>query len=58
MSDRALANSLNVTDPNLTWEQIVQKQINNGFTGDDIYKAILKSSQRSRPEVNQMLGFE
>ena len=58
MSDRQLAESLNVTDPNLTWEQIIQKQIDKGLSGDDIYKAIIESSQRSRTSVNQLLGLE
>lgn len=58
MSDRQLAESLNATDPNLTWEQIIQKQIDKGLSGDDIYKAIIESSQRSRTSVNQLLGLE
>lgn len=58
MSDRKTAESLYSTDPNLTWEQIVQKQIDKGLSGDDIYKAIIESSQRSRKSVNQLLGLE
>ena len=58
MSDRQLAESLYATDPNLTWEQIIQKQIDKGLSGDDIYKAIIESSQRSRISVNQSLGLE
>lgn len=58
MSDRQLAESLYKTDPNLTWEQIVQKQISKGLSGDDIYRAIIESSQRSRTSVNQALGLE
>lgn len=58
MSDRQLAESLYSTDPNLTWEQIVQKQMDKGLSGDDIYKAIIESSQRSRTSVNQSLGLE
>ena len=58
MSDRQLAESLYATDPNLTWEQIVQKQIDKGLSRDDIYKAIIESSQRSRTSVNQSLGLE
>lgn len=58
MSDRQLAESLNITDPNLTWEEVVQKQIDKGLTGEDIYKAIIESSQRSRKSVNQSLGLE
>ncbi len=58
MSDRALAESLYITDPNLTWEQIVEKQIKKGMVGDDVYRAIIESSQRSRASVNQSLGVE
>ena len=58
MSDRQLAESLCATDPNLTWEQIIQKQIDKGLSRDDIYKAIIESSQRSRTSVNQSLGLE
>ena len=58
MSDRELAESLYKTDPNLTWEQAVQKQVNKGLSGDDIYKAIIESSQRSRTSVNESLGLK
>ena len=58
MSDRSLAESLYQTDPNLTWEQVIQKQIAKGLSGDEIYEAIIESSQRSRKSVNQSLGLE
>ena len=58
MSDRKLAEFLYASDPNLTWEQIIQKQIDKGLSGDDIYKAIIESSQHSRISVNQSLGLE
>ncbi len=57
MADRDLANSLDVTDPNLIWDEAVQIQINRGLSGDEIYKAIIESSQRSRLEVNKKLGL-
>ena len=57
MADRELAESLYNSDPNLTWEQIIQKQIDKGKTGDEIYKAIIDSSQRSRKSVNELLGL-
>lgn len=57
-SNRQLAKFLYVTDLNLTWEQIIQKQIDKELSGDDIYKAIIESSQCSRPSVNQSLGLE
>ena len=58
MKDQELAASLNITDPNRTWEEIVQRQIEKGYAGDDIYKQIIESSQRSRTAVNQQLGLE
>ena len=57
MSDRSLANSLNRTDPNLTWSQIVQKYKAKGYSGDDLYRAIIEGSQRSRTSVNNSLGI-
>lgn len=58
MSDRDLAASLNKTDPNLTWEQVVQKYTEKGFQGDDLYREIVNSAQRSRTSVNKSLGIE
>ena len=58
MADRALAESLNETDPNFTWEKMVKKQINKGLEGDEIYKEIIRSSQRSRKDANKKLGLE
>lgn len=58
MEDRATAESLYKTDPNLAWEEIVRKQRAKGLEGDDIYKAIIESSQRSRKSVNKSLGLE
>ena len=58
MADRNLAEQLYLTDKNLTWEEIVQKQIDKGLSGDAIYREIIRSSQRSRKSVNQILGLE
>ena len=58
MLDQQLAESLFRTDPNLTWDQIIQKQVAKGLSGDDIYREILESSQRSRTSVSQSLGLE
>lgn len=58
MADRVAAESLYKSDPNLTWKEIVKKQRAKGLTGDDIYKAIIESSQRSRKSVNVSLGLE
>ena len=53
MADRNLAETLYKT-----WEEVIQRQIDKGFTGDDIYKEIIASSQRSRKSVNKSLGLE
>lgn len=58
MLDRQLADFLYTTDTILTWEQIIQKQIDKRLSGDDIYKVIIESSQRSKTSVNQLLGLE
>ena len=58
MADRTTAESLYKTDPNLTWEEVVRKQSAKGLEGDDIYRAIIESSQRSRKSVNKSLGLE
>ena len=58
MANRIKAESLYITDPNPTWKQIIQKQIDKGLSGDDIYMEIIKSSQRSRKSVNNSLGLE
>ena len=58
MKDRDLANFLNSTEENLTWEKVVEKQVERGFAGDDIYREIIKGAQKSRGSVNKMLGVE
>ena len=58
MMDRKTAEGLNITDPNQTWEQMVQKKMDRGLSGDAIYQAILESSTHSRPEVNRAFGLE
>ena len=44
--------------PNRTWEEMIQRQLDKGLTGDDIYKEIIASSHRSRKSVNKSLGLE
>ena len=58
MEDRQLAELLHKTEPNVTWEQIVQKQIDKGLVGDEIFKGIIESSQHSRKSVNDLLGLD
>ncbi|KIN70519.1 Hemagglutinin-related protein [Sulfitobacter noctilucae] len=58
MADRNLAAQLARDNPNLTWDQIYSRTVDKGFTGDDIFREIIGSSQRSRPSVNRSLGLE
>ena len=58
MADRETAEALYKSDPNLTWEAIIRRQKEKGLDGDDIYNAIIESSQRSRKSVNKSLGLE
>ena len=58
MADRDLAASLNKSDPNLTWDQVVQKYSDKGFKGDALYQEIINATQRSRTSVNESLGIK
>ena len=57
MSDRGLAEALNRTDPHSTWGEIVNRYAGKGYSGDALWRAIIDSSARSRPSVNQSLGL-
>jgi hypothetical protein len=57
MSNRTAAQSLEITDSNRTWEQIVEKYTAKGFTGDALYQEIIKASTRSRTSINKSLGI-
>ena len=56
-SDRETAEKITRENPNLTWEEIYTKTEKKGYTGNDIYRKIIQSSQRSRSSVNQKLGL-
>lgn len=58
MSDRALADKLNVEEPNMSWDEVVEKYKKRGLEGDELYKKIIESSQKSRSSVNKSLGLE
>ena len=58
MADRETSEALYKSDPKLTWEAIIRRQKEKGLDGDDIYKAIIESLQRSRKSVNKSLGLE
>ncbi|PBP44777.1 hypothetical protein CCL13_16260 [Pseudomonas syringae] len=57
MSNRTLADSLNKTDPNRTWNEIVNKYSGQGLSGDELWSKIIEKSQASRTSVNDGLGM-
>ena len=57
MADRNEAARLLREEPNMTWEEVVNKYQARGYQGDDLWNAIIEGSQRSRPSVNQSLGL-
>lgn len=54
-SNQAVVAALDIKKPNLTWEQVVKFYQDIGFKGDDLYREIIKASQRSNRAVNQEL---
>ena len=58
MTNRAAAEALDITDPNQTWQMLVDKYSAKGLSGDDLYREIIKAAQRSRTSVNHMLGID
>jgi RHS repeat-associated protein len=56
MADKSEAERLYKEEPNLTWEQVVKKYSDKGFTGDDLWKKIIEGSQKSRQSVNEKLN--
>ncbi|BBX30398.1 hypothetical protein [Mycolicibacterium alvei] len=58
MSDRQLADYLNANERNLTFDELVAKNQARGLSGDALYNAIVESSTRSRPSVNDSLGID
>jgi peptidoglycan hydrolase-like protein with peptidoglycan-binding domain len=57
MRDREAAAMLDATNPNLTWEQVVEKY-SPASSGDDLWRQIIAASQRSRSSVNEQLGVK
>jgi DNA-binding transcriptional ArsR family regulator len=56
MADREEAARLDAEEPNMTWEQVVKKYKDQGYTGNKLYKKIIESSQKSRSSVNESLN--
>ncbi|WP_415765245.1 hemagglutinin repeat-containing protein [Pseudomonas sp. ZB1P45] len=57
MSNRNLADSLNKSDPNRTWSEIVNKYSSQGLSEDGLWRKIIEKSQSSRTSVNDGLGM-
>jgi filamentous hemagglutinin len=58
MSDRVTADRLIREEPNLAWNQMMEYRRSQGLTGNNAYRSILQSSQKTRVEVNRRLGVE
>jgi RHS repeat-associated protein len=58
MADRELAEKLNKEEPNMTWDQVVEKYKKQGLSGDDLWNKIIESSQKSRQSVNEQLNVK
>ncbi|MCV7060866.1 hypothetical protein H7I76_10745, partial [Mycolicibacterium vaccae] len=58
MSNRALADQLNATEPHLSFADLLAKYQAKGLAGDDLYNAIIESATRSRASVNESLGID
>ena len=58
MNNWQMVEILDQMEPAATWLQMIQKGIEKGKTGDDIYKYIIDASQRSNAEVNKLFGLK
>ncbi|MCV7050131.1 hypothetical protein H7H82_05865 [Mycobacterium heidelbergense] len=58
MSDRRAAATITAENPNMSWDEVVAKYRNRGFTGDDLYREIMAAAKRSRAKVNEALGLD
>ncbi len=57
MKDQDIATKLNETDPNYTWQQIIDKYKKQGYTGDNLWNKIIESSQKSRASIDAEHGI-
>ena len=58
MADQERAELLNLTDPNSTVDQLVQKAQNKGLSGNNLWEYLSQSASRSRASVNQSPGVK
>jgi RHS repeat-associated protein len=56
MSDRTAAERLNKEEPNMTWDQMLEKY--KKYSGEDLWNKIITSSQKSRQSVNKTLNVK
>ncbi len=61
MSDQKLADKFRADDPNLTWQQVVEKygtdSIGKVRNSEELFLSIVDAAQRSRKSVNQAAGL-
>ncbi|MCL2400899.1 MAG: hypothetical protein FWC91_14305, partial [Defluviitaleaceae bacterium] len=58
MANRSAAEILSITEPNMTWAQVIAKYQGKGLSGDALWQEIINASTRSRVSVNQSLGLQ
>lgn len=58
MKDRTEAEYLDLVDPNLTWEQIVNLYRSQNFEGDDLWNVIIKKSTEGRMSADEAAGIK
>lgn len=56
MRDREAADMLRATNPNLTWDQVVQKY-SADYAGDELWRRIIAAAQRSRSSIDRSLNL-
>ena len=56
MRDQEAADMLRATNPNLTWDQVVQKY-SADHSGDELWQRIIGAAQRTRTSVNRSLDL-
>lgn len=58
MSDRDSAALLDRSEPNMTWDQVVNKYKSTGLSGDQLYSKIVEKSVGSRAAVDAQFGID
>lgn len=58
MHDQNSRNQLDKDEPTVSFEKMIERKMNQGFSGENIYKAIIESSTKTRKSVNKKYGLE